>query len=169
MPLTCFVNRQINKQTNKHTDMNGHSTSLSWLCPHEVKIDYVGSDPTHILLTYRIAGKFGRSGKKSRQRGFGGFKFGRWPRTDVSTPWRIVSWRILLWRFVIDPPKRQIKVPAKFTGYTVICYLLADWIAMVTDQSVYQRVRQYSLCRDDLGKKWLLYSICTLVLRQNAT
>ena len=40
---------------------------------------------------------------------------------DVSTPWRIVSWRILIWRFVIDPPKRQIKVPAKFTGYTVLC------------------------------------------------
>ena len=45
--------------------------------------------------------------------------FGGWPQTDVSTPWRIVSWRILIWRFAIDPPKRQIKVPAKFTGYMV--------------------------------------------------
>ena len=43
----------------------------------------------------------------------------RMAAVDVSTPWRIVSWRILIWRFVIDPPKRQIKVSAKFTGYTV--------------------------------------------------
>ena len=39
---------------------------------------------------------------------------------DVNTHWRIVSWRILIWRFAIDPPIRQIKVPAKFTGYTVL-------------------------------------------------
>ena len=32
-------------------------------------------------------------------------------------------------------------------------------------RELYQRVRQYSLCRDDLGKKWRPYSICTLVLR----
>ena len=37
-----------------------------------------------------------------------------------------------------------------------VCKVHAVW---------YQRVRQYSLCRDDLGKKWRLYSICTLVLR----
>ena len=29
---------------------------------------------------------------------------------------------------------------------------------------VYQRVRQYSLCRDDPGEKWRPYSISTLVL-----
>ena len=38
---------------------------------------------------------------------------------DVNTHWQIVSWRIIIWRFAIDPPTRQIKIPAKFTGYTV--------------------------------------------------
>ena len=31
--------------------------------------------------------------------------------------------------------------------------------------TLYQRVRQYSLCRDDPGEKWRPYSISTLVLR----
>ena len=34
-----------------------------------------------------------------------------------------------------------------------------------TYECMYQRVRQYSLCRDDPGEKWRPYSINTLALR----